>query len=177
MCSANFSSARTSSRRVQIRRMKSRCVTSNAARLTLSPVSSSVPSGRMIRAERRTLSLLAWVPQFMPEALFMTIPPTMALLTEAGSGANFRPKGANSSFTRCPIIPGCRVISLWSGDILYFSQCLPATMSMESLMACPDRLVPAARKVTGRLYKSASFSNREISSSPSERITICGMRR
>jgi hypothetical protein len=34
---------------------------------------------------------IGMVPQFMPDALFMTMPPTMALLTEAGSGENLRP--------------------------------------------------------------------------------------
>ena len=45
----------------------------------------------MIRTDSSILSLLACVPQFMPEALFITIPPTMALFMEAGSGANLRP--------------------------------------------------------------------------------------
>ena len=44
-----------------------------------------------VRMRPCKLEKLACVPQFMPEALFMTIPPTMALFTEAGSGANLRP--------------------------------------------------------------------------------------
>ena len=79
------------SRRAQRRCRNSRWVTSNEARLTGSPVSSTVPSARTMRAESNILSLLACVPQFMPEALFITMPPTMALLTDAGSGANLRP--------------------------------------------------------------------------------------
>ncbi len=39
--------------------------------------------------------------------------------------------------------------------ILYLSQCLPATTSMELLIDCPDRLVPAARNFTGRRWACA----------------------
>ena len=89
--SVNAWLARISSRNSPMRRRKSGWVASKDARLIGSPVSSIVPSARIIRADTMTLSLLAWVPQFMPEALFITIPPTMALFTLAGSGANFRP--------------------------------------------------------------------------------------
>ena len=54
-------------------------------------MSSSVPSASTMRAESSMRSLLACVPQFMPEALFITMPPTMALATEAGSGEKRRP--------------------------------------------------------------------------------------
>ena len=56
--------------------------------------------------------------------------------------------------------------------ILYLSQCLPATTSMELLIDCPDRLVPAARNVTGRQWACAVLRILEISISESERITI-----
>ena len=62
-----------------------------AATCGVTRVEPGVPSARTILAEISSLSLLAWVPQFMPEALFMTMPPTIADLTEAGSGANLRP--------------------------------------------------------------------------------------
>ena len=63
------------------------------------------------------------------------------------------------------------------GRYAVFSQFLPATMRMESLMAWPDKLVPAARKVTGSLWRLASFNSCETSSSSFERITIWGIRR
>ena len=72
-------------------RMKSGLVFRNALRLASSPVSSTVPSARIILTEFIILSLLAWVPQFIPDALFITMPPTMALFTEAGSGPSLRP--------------------------------------------------------------------------------------
>ena len=134
MRSVSFSLALTSSRNWQIRLMNSGCVASKEARLTGSLVSNIVPSAKTMRAESMTLSLLACVPQFMPDALFMTIPPTIALLTDAGSGANLRPKGANMSFTLWPIIPGCNVICLWSLLMEYFSQFFPATIKIELLM-------------------------------------------
>ena len=56
-----------------------------------SPVSSTDPSANTIRTLSSSLSLLAWVPQLIPEALFITIPPTIQLPIEAGSGPNLRP--------------------------------------------------------------------------------------
>ena len=58
------------------------------------------------------------------------------------------------------------------GRYAVFFPILPATMRMESLMACPDKLVPAARKVTGNSWRLASFNSCETSSSSFERITI-----
>ena len=63
----------------------------NRSLLCASPVSRVVPSAMTILADTIILSLLACVPQFMPEALFITMPPTIALFIDAGSGANFMP--------------------------------------------------------------------------------------
>ncbi|OQC55705.1 MAG: hypothetical protein BWX52_01988 [Bacteroidetes bacterium ADurb.Bin013] len=67
------------------------CVQLKESRDALFPVSSIVPSARTRRMERTILSLLAWVPQFIPEALLAMMPPTMADEREAGSGENFLP--------------------------------------------------------------------------------------
>ena len=75
------------------------------------------------------------------------------------------------------MIPGCSVIVSRSSEIEYFSQCLPATIRIESLILCPERLVPAALNVTGRLCLSASANKRETSSSFIERTTIWGINR
>ena len=56
------------------------------------------------------------------------------------------------------MMPGCMVMVEASGDILYFSQFLPATIKTESVIACPERLVPAALKVTGTFRREARRS-------------------
>ena len=149
MRSARSLSARTRSRKALIRARNSGWVRSNSSRLPTSSVSSTVPSARMIRAEMSMRSLLAWTPQFMPEALLTTIPPTIADPIDAGSGGNTRPWGRKISLTRAPTTPGCSVMTS-SSDRVYFSQCLPATRSTLSVHDCPERDVPAARNVTGR---------------------------
>ena len=84
-------SARISSLSSSIPLMKSGWLALKASLEALSPVSSTDPSANTIRTLSSSLSLLAWVPQLMPEALFITIPPTMQLPIEAGSGPNLRP--------------------------------------------------------------------------------------
>ena len=91
MRSHSFPLARTLSRSCSMRFMKSGLAFMNSLRLVSSPVSSTVPSASIILAEFSILSLLACVPQFMPDALFITMPPTMALFTEAGSAPSLRP--------------------------------------------------------------------------------------
>ena len=68
--------------------MKSGWDAANAPRDSASPVSSTVPSANTSLAERIVRSAFACVPQLMPEALLSVMPPTIALLTEAGSGRN-----------------------------------------------------------------------------------------
>ena len=84
-------SARIPSLSSSIPLMKSGWLALKASLEVSSPVSSTVPSAKTIRTLSSSLSLLAWVPQLIPEALFITIPPTIQLPIEAGSGPNFRP--------------------------------------------------------------------------------------
>ncbi len=85
----------------------------------------------------------------MPLALLATMPPILQALIEAGSGPILRPNGASQAFAWAPMTPGCRRICAPSARISRPFQLSPRTSSTESLMAWPERLVPAARKVTG----------------------------
>ena len=122
-------------------------------------------------------SLFACTPQFMPDALLQTIPPTIALPIEAGSGGKTRPYGLSTRLTWEPTIPGCKRMLLRSSLSLYFSQCLPATISTESLTLCPDSDVPAARKVKGSLCLWQARTIRDTSSSSLARTTTLGINR
>ena len=75
------------------------------------------------------------MPQLIPDALLDIIPPTIALFTEAGSGANLYPYFDNISLTLPPTMPGCNRIYFPSSITSYFSHFLPTTANMELLMA------------------------------------------
>jgi hypothetical protein len=113
----------------------------------------------------------------MPLALLATMPPILQALIEAGSGPILRPNGASQALACAPITPGCRRICVPWPRISRPFQLSPSTISTESLIACPERLVPAARKVTGTRSRWASFSSVTTSSSDSTRITSFGISR
>ena len=142
--------ARTASRNSMMRAIKSRWVWRNSSREVCEPVSSTVPSANTIRMERRVRYEFSLVP-FIPLALLATIPPIIAEPTEAGSGPILRPNGLRIWFKRAPTIPAWLRITAPLSSTSYFSQPCEASTSTESVDACPERLVPAARKVTGTL--------------------------
>ena len=76
------------------------------------------------------------------------MPPIIAASIDAGSGPILRPKGASRRFAAAPITPGCSVIGLRGRPISQRRQLSPSSTSTESVIAWPDRLVPAARNVT-----------------------------
>ena len=128
-------SASTSSLRASILLMNSGCESLNASLLDWSAVSRTVPSAKMIRPDTSILSLFAQVPQLIPEALFMTIPPTIALFIDAGSGPNFLPKRLRYSLTFAPTTPGWSLTVCPLSGVDIPSQFFPATTSTESLTA------------------------------------------
>ena len=113
----------------------------------------------------------------MPLELLATMPPIFAALIEAGSGPILRWKGASTALALAPITPGCRRICSPPLRISRPFQLSPSTISTESLIAWPDRLVPAARKVTGTFSACASLSSLTTSASVSTRTTSLGTSR
>ncbi|MCY1560780.1 hypothetical protein D9M68_979560 [compost metagenome] len=113
----------------------------------------------------------------MPLALLATMPPILQALIEAGSGPILRPKGASQALAWAPITPGCRRICSPCLRMSRPFQLSPSTSSTESLMAWPERLVPAARKVTGTSSAWAALSRAMTSASLSTRITSLGISR
>ena len=87
--------------------------------------------------------------QHIPLALLAAIPPIIAELMEAGSGPIFLPNGFKMSFALEPITPGSKAI-LSPFDSTLAPVQFPANKTRtESVIACPERLVPAALNVTG----------------------------
>ena len=112
----------------------------------------------------------------MPLALLAAMPPIIAASIEAGSGPILRWKGSSRRFACAPITPGCSEIVQPPAPTWQPCQPSPSITSTESLIACPDRLVPAARKVSGvpssracrsSVCSSASLSSTTISSGTS----------
>ena len=110
MRSTSSLSAITRSRMSSMNLMNSGCDCLKASRLASSPVSSTVPSARTMRIDCIMRSLLAWVPQLIPLALLMTMPPTIAEFLLAGSGVKARLCRARILSTSLPTSPGCSLM-------------------------------------------------------------------
>ncbi len=113
----------------------------------------------------------------MPDALLAAMPPILHALIEAGSGPILRPRGASRTLTSPPMMPGPRRTLPASGAISQVAKLSPISASTPSVIACPDRLVPAARKVTGRPCSRATASTARTSSSLSTTATTSGISR
>ena len=113
----------------------------------------------------------------MPLALLAAMPPIIAESIDAGSGPILHPKRASWRLAAAPITPGCNVIVAASTPISQRRQLSPSRTSTESVIACPERLVPAARKVTGVASSAQVASSRITSSSLSATTTSCGTSR
>ena len=92
----------------------------------------------------------------MPLALLAAMPPIIAASIEAGSGPILLPSGASLRLAAAPITPGCSVINAPSAATSMPRQPSPSMTRTESLIAWPERLVPAARNVTGVVQASAA---------------------
>ena len=113
----------------------------------------------------------------MPLELFAAMPPIIAESIDAGSGPILRRNGARRRLATAPMTPGCRTIVWPSSAGVQPRQWSPIRTSTESLIACPDRLVPAARKVTGVCSRAQCASSRTTSASLSTTTAIFGTSR
>ncbi len=113
---------------------------------------------QLIPAERRfddPLSTLA----FGTDASFYRLIPQLVIRVESEDEVvgllKLAPRNkvpvnfARPALAWAPITPGCRRICVPCPRISRAFQLSPRTINTESLIAWPDRLVPAARKVTG----------------------------
>ena len=113
----------------------------------------------------------------MPLALLAAIPPIMQWLIEAGSGPIFRRYGARQALASAPRIPGSSEIFSPSPWMVRFLHPPARTTRTESVTDWPDRLVPAARNVTGMFKGAAVRRMRATSSRVFVFTTIFGTRR
>jgi hypothetical protein len=113
----------------------------------------------------------------MPLALLAAIPPIMQWLIDAGSGPIFRRYGARRALASAPMTPGPSEIFSPLPWRTQFRHPPASTTRTESVTAWPDRLVPAARNVTG-MFKGAAVRRRCATSSGVFALTtIFGTRR
>ena len=113
----------------------------------------------------------------MPLALLAAMPPIIAESIDAGSGPILHPKRASWWLAAAPITPGCNVIVAASTPTSQWRQLSPSSTSTESVIAWPERLVPAARKVTGVASSVHAASSRITSCSLSTTTASCGISR
>ena len=113
----------------------------------------------------------------MPLALLATMPPTMQAPIEAGSGPSFRPSGASSALASAPMTPGPSRTRAPPSRTSRPRNPPETITSTESLTAWPERLVPAARKVTGRRRAEVAARTRSTSSASRTRTASFGTSR
>ena len=94
-----------------------------------------------------------------------------------GRGRSCGRSGASGRFAAAPMTPGCSVIVRASAATSMPRQPSPSMTSTESLIAWPERLVPAARKVTGVRRRAQQASTRRSSASSSTTTTSFGTSR
>ena len=113
----------------------------------------------------------------MPELLLAAMPPILAALIEAGSGPILRPSGARRRLTSAPTMAGPTCTVLPPAPMWQVARPSPSSTSTPSVTAWPHRLVPAARKVTGRPWSRAMRVTSQTSASSFTTATTSGMRR
>ena len=113
-------------------------------------------------------------PQHMPEELLARTPPIMQALIDAGSGPIFAPWGARARFTAAAMTPGCTRTAAPPSRTSTARQCRDTSTRIPSVTAWPDRLVPAARKVTGMRSRWLSRKSPFTSSRDEGRTTPRG---
>ncbi len=113
----------------------------------------------------------------MPLALLAAMPPIIAVSIEAGSGPILRPSGARRRLAIAPITPGPSVMVWASPATATRLHASPSRTRTESLIACPERLVPAARNVTGALRFAHAARTATTSASASTMTASRGTRR
>ena len=89
------------------------------------------------------------MPQHIPLALLAITPPIVHAALEPGSGPSRKPWGLSTAFALARIVPGRLRSTRPSSSTVQPIQCRMTSTRMPSPWDCPERLVPAARKVTG----------------------------
>ena len=113
------------------------------------PVSTTVPDGSTIVIERSVWYEFSTVPQHIPLALLATTPPIVAAAFDAGSGPSRYPWRLRAALARARMVPGLLRRVRPPSSTVHPIQCRMTSTRIPSPWDCPDRLVPAARNVTG----------------------------
>jgi hypothetical protein len=116
--------------------------------------------------ERSVWYAFASTPQHIPLALLERMPPIRQVWMEAGSGPILVPCGSSARLTWPPMTPACTRTARPCSSTSTAPNAREKSTSRPSLTACPERLVPAARKVIGR--PSSAESAKSAITSPSD---------
>ena len=98
-------------------------------------------------------------------------------LMEAGSGPILAPQERSTPFTWPPMIPGCTRTRRPPSSTSTPRQWRASSTRRPSVTACPERLVPAPRKVTGVPESWLKRSSSRTSSTVRGNTTAWGIRR
>ena len=127
---------------------------------------------------RRTLSLDSpYTIEREPDELLPTIPAIVAWSTVEVSGPNSRPNGAAAALSDAWITPGSTRARRRSGSMAMILSSLKQSMMSPGPTACPARLVPAPRTVSGRPCPAATAAAEKRSSTEPATSTASGTTR
>ena len=99
------------------------------------------------------------MPHAMPLELLATTPPIVQADSLAGSGPSLRPYPASRALTARTVAPGCTRTRAPSSRTSMPRKLRRVSTSTPSLVACPDRLVPPERKVSGTPWVALTWSS------------------
>ncbi len=110
----------------------------------------------------------------MPLELLARMPPIMAAWSDAGSGPILARQAFSRALTAPPTTPGPTRTFRPPSRTSTFRQSRDKSTRSPSVTACPDRLVPAARNVTGTLWVRQSANSWRTCSTERGRTTARG---
>ncbi len=120
---------------------------------------------------------VAVVELVMPDELLATTPPTVQAASLAGSGPSRRWYGASAAFTRRTTAPGSARTRAPSSNTVTPPKCRRVSTRTASVPACPDRLVPPDRNVSGTPSRCAVASSAATSGTEDGVTTAAGVSR
>ena len=111
----------------------------------------------------------------MPDELFATTPPSVQAPSLAGSGPSLRPWAARRALTCRTVAPGPTRTLAPPSRISMSRKCRRVSTRMPSVTACPLRLVPPDRNVSGTPDRLAATNSLPTSAASRGTTTACGV--
>ena len=111
----------------------------------------------------------------MPDELFATTPPSVQAPSLAGSGPSLRPWAARRALTCRIVAPGPTRTRAPSSSTSMRRKWRRVSARIPPVTACPERLVPPDRNVSGTPARLAAANSLPTSAASRGTTTACGV--